>query len=194
MAIQKFRIKLNGRTPLVLHNPQCVDRRHPLAKAMAQITSKGKRKTEADLDELDRLGFISSLYIDEELGPYVPAQNIRKMLVEAARKSKQGKQFESGVFVLDDVPIQYEGPRDFESMWKLKDQFAWTCIAGNQQASILRTRARFKDWSIEFEIQCEDTLVSRPDIENALSHAEISVGLCDARSIGYGRFTAEILS
>jgi hypothetical protein len=193
MALDTYKIKLVGRTPLVMHNPQCVDRRHPLQKQMAAITNKGKRKTEADLEQLDKLGFVSSLYICEELGPYVPAQNLRKMLIESARKSKQGKQFEAGVFVVEDVPVQYDGPRDFEEMWALKDKFAWTCVVGNQQSSILRTRARFQKWELDFEVMCEDSLVSRIDIENALKHAEIAVGLCDGRSVGCGRFKAEIV-
>jgi len=176
-----------------MHNNRCVNPRDPLKKAISAITAKGKRKTEADLDELERLEFVAGLYYDEQMGPYIPSQNIRKMLIEGARKVKLGKQFESGVFITDDVPVQYDGPRDFEDMWKLRDKFAWTTVVGNQKASILRTRPRFKQWSVEFSVILEESLVSVDDLKTALKHAEIAVGLCDGRSVGCGRFFAEVL-
>jgi len=188
-----IRVRLNGRSPLVMHNNRCVNPRDPIKKAISAITSKGKRKTEADLDELERLEFVAGLYYDEKMGPYIPSQNIRKMLIEGARKVKLGKQFESGVFITDDVPVQYDGPRDFEDMWKLRDKFAWTTVVGNQKASILRTRPRFKQWSVEFSVILEESLVSVDDLKTALKHAEIAVGLCDGRSVGCGRFFAEVL-
>jgi hypothetical protein len=193
MSSQQLTVRLTGRTPLVLHNNQCVNPRNPLKKQIALITSKGKRKTDADLDQLEKLEFAAGLYINDQLGPYVPAQNLRKMLIEAARKEKNGKQFESGIFVLDDAPIEYEGPRTFDEMWMMKDEFAWTCVVGNQAASILRTRPRFKKWAVQFVVDTEESLVTRDMVESALRHAEISVGLCDARSVGCGRFKAQVI-
>lgn len=193
MSASQLTVRLTGRTPLVLHNNQCVNPRNPFKKQIASITSKGKRKTESDLDLLEKLEFASGLYINDQLGPYVPAQNLRKMLIEAARKEKNGKQFESGVFVIEDAPIEYEGPRTFEEMWALREQFAWTTVVGNQSASILRTRPRFNNWSLKFVVDIEDSLVTRDMMAGALKHAEISIGLCDGRSVGCGRFKAEII-
>ena len=193
MSASQLTVRLIGRTPLVLHNNQCVNPRNPFKKQIASITSNGKRKTESDLDQLEKLEFASGLYINDQLGPFVPAQNIRKMLIEASRKEKNGKQFESGVFVIDDAPIIYDGPRTFEDMWKLREEFAWTTVVGNQRASILRTRPRFNKWELEFIVDMEDSLVTRDMMQGALKHAEISVGLCDGRSVGCGRFKAEIV-
>lgn len=189
MGAKKVTVRLTGRTPLVLHNNQCVNPRNPLKKQISAITSKGKRKTDADHDQLEKLEFLASLYINDRIGPYVPAQNIRKMLIEAARKEKNGKQFESGAFVNDDAPIEYDGPRDFDGMYAEGDRFMWTTVVGNQQASIMRTRARFNEWAIAFEVYLEDSLVTVDMLKGALRHAQISVGLCDGRSIGCGRFS-----
>lgn len=193
MVAVKYRVRLKGKTPLVLCNNQCVDPRNPIKRQIAAITSKGKRRTDADLDQLEKLQFYASLYINDQIGPFVPGQNIRKMLVEAARKEKNGKQFESGCYVNDDVPIEYEGPRDPDQMFEQRDDFVWTCVAGNQQASILRTRARFKTWALEFDVYLEDSLVTKDMLERALKNAEIQIGLCDGRSIGCGRFNSTIL-
>jgi hypothetical protein len=193
MGAKKVTVRLTGRTPLVLHNNQCVNPRNPLKKQISAITSKGKRKTDADLDQLEKLEFLSSLYINDQIGPFVPAQNLRKMMIEAARKEKNGKQFESGAFVNDDAPILYDGPRDFEGMYANPDDFVWTTVCGNQSASIMRTRARFKQWAVEFEVYLEESLVTIDMLCSALNHAQISVGLCDGRSIGCGRFKWELV-
>lgn len=193
MAAKKVSVRLTGRTPLVLHNNQCVNPRNPLKKQISAITSKGKRKTDADHDQLEKLEFLAGLYINDRIGPYVPAQNIRKMLIEAARKEKNGKQFESGAFVNEDVPILYDGPRDFEGMYAMGDKFVWTTVVGNQQASIMRTRPRFNEWKVEFEVYLEDSLVTVDMLCGALRHAQIAVGLCDGRSIGCGRFTWDLI-
>ena len=190
MAVVKHRATLVGTTGLVFHNNQCVDKDNPYTVAKGRITSKGKRATEADRLELKRLEFVSGMYWDQKLGPYVPGSNIRKMLIEGARKEKMGKQFESGIFIPNDVPVQYEGPRDIEAMWK-DGRYTWTTVAGNQSASILRTRPRFKEWVLQFEILREDMLVSEDALKSALTISQVAVGLCDARSIGYGRFKVE---
>lgn len=185
-----FRISLKGRSPLVLHNNQCVDPLHPLTKEIKSITGK-RKKVDADHLELRRLEFIAGLYINQDLGPYIPNQNLRKMLIEGARKSKNGKQFESGIFVFDHAKIEYDGPRDVEGM--LADgRFSWTTPAGNQSSTIMRTRPRFDKWSCEFSVETDESLVHKEMIEDALVHAS-RIGVCDARSIGYGRFDFEIL-
>ncbi len=194
MGATQLTVRLTGKTPLVLHNNQCVNPRNPLKKQIAAITSKGKRKTDADHEQLERLEFIASLYINDQLGPFLPAQNLRKMLIEGARKEKNGKQFESGIFVNDDSPILYEGPRTIDAMIAAGDQFMWTTPVGNQAATIMRTRARFKIWACEFIVYLEDSLVTEDMLRGALKHAEISVGIGDGRSVGCGRFKSEVLN
>ena len=191
--VKNYRIRLDGKTPLVLHNNQCVNPLNPLKKQIAAITAKGKKKTDADHLQIYRLEFQAGLYINDRLGPYIPAQNLRKMMIEGARKSKDGKQFESGLYVNDDAAIEYEGPRDLEGLLNgAFDKFAWTTVVGNQRNSIMRTRPRFKEWAVEFEVIVETSLVDQEMIKNALRHAEL-IGVCDGRSVGCGRFAASIL-
>lgn len=193
MGVQKYIVRLKGKSPLVLHNNQCVDPRNSLKKQMAAITNKKGKKTEADLEELERLEFMSGLYMCPQAGPVIPRANIRRMLIDGARKDKNGKEFESGIFLSDDAAIEYQGPRDAEGMWGQRDQFAWTTVVKNQRSSILRTRPRFKDWQIQFEVLTEDSIVSRDMLETALGRASVMCGIGDGRSIGYGRFSFEIL-
>lgn len=186
MALEGYSLHLEGQTELVLHNNLTVDQLHPLKKKIASITSK-KKKTDADCMELRRLEFQAGLYWSKELGPYVPNANLRKMLIEGAKKDKRGKDFESGLFVIGHAPIQYEGPRDLKSLID-DESFSWRTVVGNQRNSVMRTRPRFNPWSLEFEVKCDEQLISRDMLENAIEHASVEVGLCDGRSIGCGRF------
>ena len=197
METVTYRIRLEGTTPLILHNNQCVNPLHPLKKKIAAITSKGRRKTEADHLQLYKLEFQSGLYISDRLGPYVPTKCIRATMINGARKQKDGKQFESGLFIPEDAPIEYKGPRTLKELIEKGSYddggFMWTTVVGNQASSIMRTRPRFDEWAIEFDAMCVTSLISRDMVDNALSAAEVQVGICDGRSIGMGRFNAKIL-
>jgi hypothetical protein len=188
MSIQNVSIHLVGTTPLVMHNNQCVNPLNHYKKSISAITAKGKKKTDADFLQLAKLEFFSGLYINDHLGPFVPGHNIRKMLIEAARKEKNGKQFEAGCYVDHDAAVIYEGPKTKEEMFALGDKFVWTCVVGNQQSSIMRTRPRFENWELDFTITYENELLSVDSIKSALYYAKLCIGLCDGRSIGCGRF------
>lgn len=155
------------------------------------------KNTDADYAEICRLEFLAGLYIDDD-GPYIPNRCLRKMLIEAARKDKNGKQFEQGLFVNGDARLEYDGPKTAEELFNAEKEngdleYVWTCVVGNQRNSIMRTRPIFNDWSCQFSVDVETSLVDEEMLKTALSKADISGGICDARSIGYGRFRTMIL-
>lgn len=154
------------------------------------ITGK-RKKTDADYEEIARLEFLGGLYMNDE-GPFIPSGNFRKCLIEGARRNKDGKQFEVGLFVLNDAKLIYEGPRDAKAMWESKE-FMWTTVVGNQRASIMRTRPRFNDWQCQFEVDVDTSMIDANCLQNAIENAQ-KMGICDARNIGYGRFKATVSS
>ena len=154
-----------------------------------KLTGK-RKKTEADHIEIRRLEFLAGLYMDE-YGPIVPTRCVRAMLIHGARKDKNGKQFESGLFIETSPSVEYDGPRSAQEMWE--GGFAWSTPCGNQRSTIIRTRPRFEEWSITFVAELDTELVSLADYQLALARAERSVGLLDGRTIGFGRFNSEIL-
>lgn len=186
----QMKIRLVGTSPLVLHNNRLANPLDEIKKKIATYTSK-RKKTDADHHKIAELEFVGGLYFNKQ-GPYVPSMNLRKMLIEGGRKDKLGKQFESGVYVLEDAAIEYDGPRDVEGMWK-DGRFAWTTAVGNQRSTVFRTRPRFEEWAINFLIECDEDFLSVDDVTRALKRAERGVGICDARAIGCGRFSAELL-
>lgn len=184
-----MKVKLIGTSPLILHNNQTADPLNDFAKKIGKLTKKQK-KTEADHLEIRRLEFLAGLYLGPN-GPIVPTKCIRATLINGARKDKNGKNFESGLFVLGDADILYEGPRDPKGLYE--SGFAWSTPCGNQRSTIIRTRPRFDKWELLFECDLDPELIDVDMFSKALQRAEKAVGLCDGRSIGMGRFTSSIL-
>jgi hypothetical protein len=60
-----------GRTPLVVHNDQLANPLGSYTKAIKAISSK-RAKTEDDHLEMSRIEWEGGLYIDPELGPFLP--------------------------------------------------------------------------------------------------------------------------
>ena len=183
------KIRLTGTTPLVMHSNRLVDPLHPLKKEIAAITIK-KKKTDADHLEISRLEFIGSIYCGDE-GPFIPGANMRACLITGAKRDKMGSTFKSAIFVENDGILKYDGPRDVKGLWEKGDEFAWRTPVGNQSNTIMRTRPRFNDWETEFTVDFDEEQVNIEHLENALRHAE-KIGICDARALGYGKFSASI--
>jgi len=56
---------------------------------------------------------------------------------------------------------------------------------------IMRTRPRFDQWNIVFNLRYDDTKIDIDTIVNAMEYAGQYVGLCDSRP-KYGKFVAMI--
>jgi hypothetical protein len=112
----KIRMILEGTAPLLCHNIRLADPFDPIVRAIKEISGK-RKKTDEDLQRMERLEFEGGLYLDEN-GPTMPGASIEKCLVEGARVTKQGKQVERGLIVTEmEIPLQYDGPRDVEGLW-----------------------------------------------------------------------------
>jgi hypothetical protein len=184
------RLTLTGTAPLLVHNVRLADPLDEVAKEMKLISSK-RKKTEDDYVALARLEFSGGLYLDSELGPYVPGANVEKSLVEGARITKQGKQVERGVFVSDNVvPILYAGPRDQKGL--LADaNFRHVASVRVGQNRVMRTRPRFAQWTLEANATVDPSLIEPDALEAIANDAGQMVGLGDYRP-RFGRYTADV--
>ena len=111
MAWTKVRYRLKGDSALLMHSGRLADPLSPVAKSIKQVSAK-KAKTDADHERMAMLEFGGALYIDPNLGPFIPGENIEASIYEAARKTKEGKLATSGLFVPGKSRLEYEGPRD----------------------------------------------------------------------------------
>lgn len=186
MDIQTFDVEIAGKR-LLMHNGQLADPLNGFAKALKEVTSK-RKKSDDDHEEAARREFQGGLYFADDVGPFIPDLVIASMLVEGAKKKKLGKAFASAVSVVDEVnPLQYKGPRTRDALWADKERFVDRRGAVVGQSRIMRTRPKFLDWSLKFQVQLVKSEINAADIETALTDAGMYVGLGDHRP-AFGKF------
>jgi hypothetical protein len=190
IVMARFQIMCRGTSPLLMHNARLAD---PLDEVVKEIkTVSGKlRKTDADHELLGRLEFIGGMYYAEPAGPYLPAANIRKALIEAARKSKSGKLVEQGLFVDTLInPLLYDGPRDLDGLWADKNFVSRLCVKV-QTARLMRTRPMFPFWAVDAVCSYDPELLNFAQIKEFAQIAGNYIGVGDYRPL-YGRFIADL--
>jgi hypothetical protein len=190
---------IEGIRPLLMHNGQLSDPLSPYTKALKKFTAKQK-KSDEDHEEIGRLEFQGGLYHDEKIGPFVPVDNLQRLLERGASHSKLEKRFKAivGVVIPDDAndiegyPLEYKGPRSREALWA-NENFRLRKNAGVQGKRVMRTRPRFPlGWSVTFKIEVLGGGVDEEAIEQALRNAGIYEGLGDWKP-RYGRFDLKSL-
>lgn len=191
--IQNVTLRITGTAPLIMHNVQAADPLNAYARAMREITDKKRSKTEADDMELSRIKFLSSLYHDDEIGPYLPQANIFRSLIEAGAMTRDGKNIERGVTVQTSrAPLQYDGPRDLGALWAGgTGPFVDRRIAAINRVRVPVVRPIFVDWATTFDVFVEDEVIDVSKFSDLASKAGRMVGVGDYRRF-YGRFLAEV--
>jgi hypothetical protein len=193
MKITTFKATIKSIRPLIMHNGRLRDPLDKHSKALSSAVKKSKTsKSDDDILDVHRLEFMGSLYFDPRLGPVIPADNLQAMLTEGARKRKLGKQVEALVQVTepDDgssgYRLEYAGPRDPEKMWE-DDRFRFTKACKVGTSAVMRTRPRFPDWKVSFNLETIEGGPTKDQLEEALEDAGLLVGLGDWTP-RYGRF------
>ena len=188
--MKNLKVTWKGTTPLIMHSCQCVNPLHPIARELKKYTSK-KNKTEEDLIKISDLEWESGAYWKDGLGLYMPAENVEATIKNGAKANKKGKDIEKYVSVIDlYIPFFYGENLTKEELIANYD-YRDTRIMTVQRAKVLRTRPRFDQWNIIFNLMYDDTKIDIDTIVNAMEYAGSYVGLCDSRP-KYGKFTTII--
>lgn len=149
----------------------------------------GKRaKTDADYEELARIEFLAGLYMSAE-GPIIPNTVIDAMIVNGAKKRKEGPAAKSGCFCLDHARLDYDGPRTPDALWA-DEQFRFSAGVRVQQSRVMRMRPQFPTWAATVNVNIEDSLVSPSQVDEWMRIGGVQIGLCDWRP-QFGRFTSQ---
>jgi len=189
--LEKMKVRLEGLSPLIMHNAQLANPLNPIVRQMKDIQAKKKNMTDDDRLELMRLELLGSLYLNKEGRVCVPGENLEGLIRDGAKKSNRGKKVQAGVWVTDIPILSYEGPQDAPGLWE-DDRFRDVRIVRVGQARVVRCRPIFHEWSLAFTIQYRPDAINRKDIEKALMDAGAVVGLGDYRP-RYGLFAVTIL-
>lgn len=181
-------ITLVGTRPLLMHNEQLANPLSEASKKLKALTKK-KGKTDSDFEEIAEVEFEGGLYFHKDDGPYLPDRVVRAALIEAARKLKQGKQFEEGLeFPFERYRLEYNGPRTVAGLFQKK--FYDQRMVGNQNVRVLRTRPRFDEWSCQIEVLIDESMIDNRVLEQVVKRAG-TLGICDYRPL-FGGFEGSV--
>lgn len=116
----------------------------------------------------------------------IPDTVLLGMLIAAAKKIKKGQQAKSGIFVQGFFPLKYDGSTDLKKLWE-NEEFRLTAKVRVGTSSVMRTRPKFDNWSLEFNAEIDDTLINEGDLNEILKIGGKQIGLGDWRP-RFGRF------
>ena len=190
--MRKIHVVWKGTTPLLMNNCQCVNPLHPITLAKKKITDKpSKKRTDEDLIALSDLEWEGSLYWDDSVGLYIPAENIEATVRDGAKARRQGKDIVRCFNVVD----MFNPLNIGETLTKdqLRSDFRFRDVRQMKvmRARVTRTRGRFNMWSVEFDAVYDEKQLDLTTITDAMEYAGQYVGLCDSRP-KYGKFVATI--
>lgn len=193
--MKTLNLRITGVTDLLMHNGQTADPLNEFSRAIKAISSK-RAKTDEDFEEMARLEYSAGLYLDKKGRPCIPGEVLEAAIFGrggAARKARAGKQAQAAMFIDGSFPLEYEGAKDVEEMWK--DESLRHVTAVRVQANkVMRTRPRIPaPWSAEVTVSYNEKLLNERDIVEWFHTCGEEVGLMDWRP-RYGRFSVEVLN
>lgn len=196
MAMRFMNATFSGINPLLMNNPQTVDRFNPFTKAMKRINDKKTRRTDDDYLELKNIEVRSKIYFDEKIGIYVPSMWVSTAL--AANSFKRVKiskaDIRGGVFTTaDKLKLTYR------SMGKVKtaddivgnNEFRLDMTLKQGQVRIVKAVPIFHDWSFSAGLEYDDTVIDQDSMVGIIQYVARYGGFGDFRPT-FGRASVEI--
>lgn len=155
-----------GTRPLLMQSDRLSDPTDPIARAKALAAKARDKSTDAGQDEIARLEFLGSLYLDDDGAVCIPADNILRALRDAAARERKGKMVQEQIVCeRESFPLVYEGPRDPEAMFR-DPRFSLrksVVLDGPKKKRVVRTRPRFPaGWSACLELSIEGARTLTP--------------------------------
>lgn len=188
--MKNLKVTWKGISPLIMHSCQCVNPLHPIARELKKYTSK-KNKTEDDLLKISDLEWEAGAYWKDDIGLYMPAENVEATIQNGAKAYKKGKDIEKYVNVTDlYIPFNYGENLTKEELIQ-NYEYRDTRIMTVMRNKVMRTRPRFDQWNITFNLLYNEEKIDIETILSAMEYAGNYVGLCDSRP-KYGKFVVTV--
>lgn len=183
MSHRSLTFKIQGVSPLLMHNGRLADPMNEFARSLKAITGK-RDKTDADYEEMARVEWYGGMYTDNGK-PCIPGEVIEAVLITAAKKTKRGKQVMGGLYCPENALLEFDGPQDLEERWAdANSRLTCGCKIGKNR--VMRTRPRFNEWALEFTVMYDPHQLNESAIKEIVNTAG-EMGLCDWRP-KFGRF------
>lgn len=170
--VEKFKVRIRGRRPLLMHSPQSM---------MEEDETKRGEKPDSNKEAW------KALYRDLNGNICVPGYIIKASMREASKDfkvpgkgKKTFKDFVKAGILIDPEYIPLEGDN------YVIDQRPVVI----QRNRIIRARPRFEDWALEFTVEVVDPIIRESNVKEFLETAGRFQGICDNRP-EFGLFTVE---
>ena len=185
-----IKLKLTGMRPLLMHADIYANPLHPMTKEHKALTGK-RKKTDEDYELIARSEWRGGLYYDDEMGPYIPGDNVFGAIYEGGKLSKLGAQIKRSMEVVEErCKLIYEGPRTVEGLWSKGFYDARSIKVGGSR--VQRYRPIFKRWELFFSIAFNNESIEERQIIKSTKDAGMYCGLGDYRP-KFGRYTVEVI-
>jgi hypothetical protein len=187
-------VEVEGIRPLILHNGQSADPLNPYAKELKRL-SKKRTKTDDDHKAIADLEWEAGLYWEDEIGVYMPSDNIFTAFQEACKKVKLGRQ-SIAAFVDHElgVSLEFDGNGRMEEMRK-DPRFIFRKPVTIGQSRVMRTRPRIPTgWKATIRFLLDGNLMDQEQFEEVMHICGNIIGWGDYRPSApkkpgpYGRF------
>tara|TARA_R110000764_G_scaffold233159_2_gene325913 strand:+ start:6086 stop:6670 length:585 start_codon:yes stop_codon:yes gene_type:complete len=186
MSYRNFSARIEGASPLLLHNIRLSDPLDEHAKAI-KVVAKKRTKTDDDLEELSRLEWLGSIY--EHGGRLVmPGANLTACIRDAGKTRKLGTAVKRGLLMPGDWEIDHRYIKKSIQVMSRMSEMRERKSMKVGQARVMRTFPCVRDWSISFTGSFHPEIMNIEDIEDLLNLAGQVTGIGDLRP-NYGRFS-----
>lgn len=196
MSIETINVKIQGVQPLLMSNPQTVDRFNRYAKEMAAIVAKKTRRTDEDYKNMADIEVRSKIHWDDALGVYVPGTWLIAALCKHGFTLKKIAKDKIRGCVFQTTPkikLNYAGSDVVQTIDDVvgNPRFRHQMNVKQGQIRVMKSAPMFKDWSFETELEYENTQIDFSDLKGLFEYAAKYGGFGDFRPT-YGRAKAEV--
>lgn len=192
-GISTFKMTAVGSNTLIMHSCQLANPLNPLTKKLKAITSK-RKKTDEDIEAISQIEFEGGCYWDDELGLYIPAENLEACLCNGAKVNKNGKKAKLAIRVIEPkIKLRHDaqGKSLTEIYHEDNGKYQDNRFVVVNRARVLRCRPRFDRWGFECTVQLDETIMTQEEFQDVVSNAGATCCLGDIRP-RYGSFEARL--
>ena len=197
IKMKKVKISIKGIRPIIMHNGRTSDPLDEYARKLKKVSAK-RNKTEDDHALMAEIEFEAGLYWSDEMGVYMPVDNLQRMFLDACKKLKLGRQ-SVGIMVDAEygVPLNFPHSKNWNKL-KSTPEYVFRKAVSVASAKVMRTRPLIPTgWTAEIPVELDTDLIDVDTFESICDIAGLRIGLGDWRPGAprvpgpFGRFIVE---
>lgn len=190
--MEKLNVRLMSNGPMLMHSDRLVDPLSAVSKAHKKLTSDRQfAKTDEGKLAIAKSLYLNAFYLNRDGKIILPMLNIRKSLIEGARRFKLGRHIEKAVVIMDDVILKYDGPKTPQKLWK-DGGFVDARTVTIGRAKVMAYRPIFSEWEVEVPVIVDPEVLNIDEVFRSWEAAGALIGIGDFRPL-FGRYSVEIM-